>query len=215
MVFLGSIQAAQAQAQAASLATDVSVLRSFTKGSRFWAMGQTVQAHFHLAAKTTAYAWLSYYTNGNFKNSQQAVGKDSSVMPQQLSYVTESTLRYRQVSLGFRHYFKGAYNNESTWSLYGLGGFGLLLIRASNTYSTPVDTLQYHVPQQAVEGTQNIVRLTADVGLGVETLLGSGVYLYADARTWLQASSFVSPYLYNNEVPRVLIVSGGVRILFE
>ena len=203
------------QAQYSSLATDVSLLRSFTKGSRFWAMGQTIQAHYHIAAKTTAYAWVSYYTNGNFENSQRAIGKDSAVMPQQLSYFTHSTMRFRQISLGFRHYIKGAYNSETTWNLYGLGGFGLLLIKVTNTPDNPVDTLQYHVPQQSLPGTQNIVRLTADVGLGVETLLGSGIYVYADARTWIQASSFVSPYLYNNEVPRVLILSAGIRILFE
>ena len=203
------------QAQYSSLATDVSLLRSVTKGSRFWAMGQTVQALYHIAPKTTAYAWVSYYTNGNFKNNFVALGKDSAVMPQHVGYLTRSSLRFRQVSLGFRHYFKGAYNNETTWNLYGLGGFGLLLIKASNTPSMSVDTAQYNVPQQALPGTKNVVRLTADVGLGFETLLGSGIYLYADARTWIQASRFSSPYLYNNAVPRVLILSGGVRILFE
>ena len=152
---------------------------------------------------------------GRFKNQQVALAKDSATMPQQVAYSTSSSLRFRQISLGFRHYFKGAYNSETTWNLYGLGGFGLLLIKATNTPNITVDTAQYQVPQQAVAGTKNVVRLTADLGLGVETILGSGVYLYADARTWIQASGFSSPYLYNNAVPRVVILSGGIRILFE
>jgi hypothetical protein len=124
-------------------------------------------------------------------------------------------LRFRQFSLGFRHYFKGAYNSEATLGLYGLAGFGLLLVRATNEYNLPVDTTQYQLPQRAVTGATNIVRLTADVGLGAETLLGGGIYLYADLRTWIQASRFPSPYLYNNALPRVVILNGGIRILFD
>jgi hypothetical protein len=203
------------RAQYSSLATDVSILRSFTKGSSFWAIGQTVQGQYHFTEKTAGYASVCYYTNGRFKNRLTAVATDSTVTPQQLEYITKSTLRFRQVSLGFRHYFKGAYNSESTWSLYGIAGFGLLLIKATNSYNTSVDTALYSVPQQALAGTKNIVRLTADVGLGVETLLGSAIYLYADVRTWIQASRFPSPYLYTNAVPRVAVLSGGVRILFD
>lgn len=202
------------RAQYGSIATDVSVLRSFTKGSRCFAFGQTVQALYHVNEKTTAYAWVSYYTPGKFKNQIEAVAKDATTQPQQVFATSRSSLRYRHISLGFRHYITGAYNSEAPFSIYGLGGFGLLLIKAENAYDAPVDTLQYQ-PLQAREGTKNLVRLTADVGLGVESLLGSGVYLYADARTWIQASRFPSPYLYNNAVPRVLIVSAGVRILFD
>lgn len=202
-------------AQYSSITTDVSVLRSFTRGSHFWAFGQTVQAQYHVAQKTTAYAWVSYYTAGNFKNKLSAFATDSFTSPQRLDYSVNSSLRYRQISLGFRHYFKGAYNTETTWNLYGLGGFGLLLIKATNNYNKTVYTAQYAVSQQALAGTKNIVRLTADVGLGAESLLGSGIYLYADVRTWIQASRFRSPYLYNNAVPRVVVLSGGIRILFD
>lgn len=203
------------QAQYSSLATDVSVLRSFTKGSKFWAFGQTVQAHYHFAEKTTAYAWVSYYTAGHFKNNLSAFAKDSSASPQQLDVTAKSSLRFRQISLGFRHYLKGAYNSETAWNLYGLAGFGLLLMKAANTYNIPVNTAQYTAPQQALAGTKNIVRLTADVGLGVEAVLGAGVYFYVDARTWIQASRFRSPYLFNNAVPRAVVLSGGIRILFD
>lgn len=201
-------------AQYTSLTTDVSVLRSFTKGSHFWAFGQTVQGHYHFSEKTTGYAWVSYYTAGHFKNTLSAIGKDSIANPQQLAFSTQSSLRFRQISLGIRHYFIGAYNNENTWNLYSITGFGLLLAKATNTYSTNVDTAHYTVPQ-VLPGTKNIVRLTADLGLGFETVLGAGVYFYADARTWVQASSFASPYLYNNDVPRVVILSTGIRVLFD
>jgi len=202
------------QAQYTSIMTDVSILRSLTKHSHFWAFGQTVQGQYHFNEKTTGYAWVSYYTPGHFKNSLSAVGKDSIANPQQLNFTTNSTLRFRQISLGFRHYFIGAYNNETTWNLYSITGFGLLLMKASNTYSTVVDTAHYTTPQ-VLPGTKNLVRLTADLGLGFETILGSGVYFYTDARTWIQASSFQSPYLYSNKVPRVVILSAGIRILFD
>jgi hypothetical protein len=202
-------------AQYGSIATDVSLLHNFTQGSKFFAIGQTVQGLYHFDPKTSAYAWICYYTPGRFENNFSAVSKDSAVTPQQLSYSTTSSLRYRQFSVGLRHYFKGSYNSETTWNLYGLAGFGLLMVKAENTYNPPVDTALYIVPQQSIAGTENIVRLTADLGLGMETLLGGGIYLYADARTWIQTTRFVSPYLYAQAVPRVLILSAGVRILFD
>ena len=90
-------------AQYSSISTDISVLHSFTKGSKFWAFGQTVQGQYHFNEKTTAYAWVSYYTAGHFKNQLTALGKDSIANPQQLDLTASSTLRYRQISLGFRH----------------------------------------------------------------------------------------------------------------
>jgi hypothetical protein len=202
-------------AQYGSITTDVSLLYNFTQGSKFFAIGQTVQGLYHFDPKTSAYAWICYYTPGRFENNFSAVAKDSVVTPQQLSYRTSSSLRFRQVSVGLRHYIKGAYNSETTWNLYGLGGFGLLMIKAENTYNPAVDTALYIVPQQSIAGTKNIVRLTADVGLGMETLLGGGIYLYADVRTWIQATRFRSPYLYSQAVPRVVVLNAGVRILFD
>jgi hypothetical protein len=203
------------QAQYVSVATDASILRSFTKGSKFWAFGQTVQAQYHVTPKTTAYAWVGYYTTGRFENTLSAIAVDSSVSPQRLDYKVNGSLRYRQISLGLKHYLKGAYNSEATWNLYGITGFGLLMVKATNAYAQPVNETLYLVPQQAWSGSKTIVRLTADVGLGVETMLGAGTYLYTDVRTWIQTTRFRSPYLYNNAVPRVVVVSGGLRILFD
>lgn len=206
----GLVAAAQA-----SIATDVSLLRSFTKGSSFWAVGQTVQAQYHFTEKTTAYAWVCYYTNGRFKNALTAAATDALTQPQLLPYTTHTTLRTRQLSLGIKQYVKGAYNSEAPLSLYALAGFGLLSLKPENTYSIPVDTARYTVPQKGVAGGATVVRLTADVGIGAETLLGSGIYWYGDVRTWIQASRFPSPYLYNNATPRMAIVSTGLRILFD
>jgi len=214
-LFLLAFSCKALRAQTSSIATDVSMLRSVTKGSKFWAFGQTVQAQYHFTPKTTAYAWLAYYTTGNFKNSLSATARDSVVAPQRLAYIARSTLRYRHVSVGIKQYLKGASNNEGDWNLYSITGFGLLLMKAANTYSQPVDTTLYAVPQKAIAGSKDLVRLTVDIGLGAELLLGSGIYLYGDVRTCIQASRFPSPYLYNNAVPRVVVLSSGIRVLFD
>lgn len=136
-------------------------------------------------------------------------------MPASLAYFSRSSVRYRQLSFGIKNFFRGAYNNEESWNLYAMAGFGLLFGRAENIFSTAVDTAQYFVPQQSVEGTGDFKRLTFDLGLGLEFLLGASVYVYTDLRTWIPASDFPSPYLYNNNTPRNLSVNGGIRVLFE
>ena len=132
----------------------MSLLYNFTEGSKFFAIGQTIRGLYHFEPKTSAYAWISYYTPGHFENDFLAVSKDSAATPQQAPYSTSSSLRFRQFSVGLRHYIKGSYNNEGTWNLYGLGGFGLLLIKAENTYNTTIDTAAYKVPQQSIDGTR-------------------------------------------------------------
>ncbi|MBL7744340.1 MAG: hypothetical protein JNN00_12765, partial [Chitinophagaceae bacterium] len=68
VILLFVASSAFSQAQQFSLATDVNVLRSFKKDQRFWAIGQTVHGHFHFTTKDGAYAWISYYSNGQFRN---------------------------------------------------------------------------------------------------------------------------------------------------
>jgi hypothetical protein len=53
------------------------------------------------------------------------------------------------------------------------------------------------------------------VGIGGEFPLGGGICLYTELRTWLPASDYPSPYLYNSDIPRVLLLTGGIRILFD
>lgn len=204
-----------ADAQQVSIATDVSALRSFAAQSRFFAIGQTVQAQYHFSAKTTGYGSIRYYSNGRFRNTLQATARDSTVFPAIQNFSVRTQARYRHLSFGLKHYLKGAYNNESGWNLYAITGFGLLLAKVENTHAPAVDASLYFVPYQGMAGSKNVVRLTADLGLGAEMLLGSGIYLYTDAHTWIKASSNRSPYLFSNEWPRVLALSFGVRILLE
>jgi hypothetical protein len=204
-----------AQEQAFSVATDFAVLRSLTPGQIFTAVGQTVQGNFYFNKRDGAYVSLNYFTNGRYSNPLTATAKDSSVSPQTINYTSRSVLRYRQVSLGLKHYFKGSYNNEESWNLYGTAGFGILMGKVENAYNVTIDTADYNVPQRALEGLGGYKRLTFDVGLGGEVLIGAGIYLYSDVRTWIPASDYPSPYLYNNNSPRVVVLSGGIRILID
>jgi len=94
-----------------------------------------------------------------------------------------------------------------------LAGFGLLFGRAENTFNKAIDTAKYRVQQ--LPGNGKFRRLTFDVGLGVEAPIGTGFYFYGELRTWLPASDYPSPYLNNNDGPRVLLLNGGLRLLFD
>lgn len=198
-----------------SLTTDLSLLRSVTKGQSFTAIGQTIQFQHHFTPKETGYAWVSYYSPGNYKNDLTLVAKDPITTPIVLPYTVESKLRFRQVSLGWKHYFLGSATNENFLNLYGAAGFGLLVSKIENTYTTPVDTTLYYAPTTAIAGTADFRRLTFDLTVGSEFTLATGLYLYAEVKTWLPASSNPSPYLYNNNTPQVIILNGGLRILFD
>ncbi|HEY1113251.1 MAG TPA: hypothetical protein VGE66_06800 [Chitinophagaceae bacterium] len=201
--------------EAFSIGTDLSVLRSVNKGQGFTAVGQTVQANFHLSPKESVYAWLCYYSEGKYNNTLAARARFDTIAPQSINYTVNSKLRYRQVSLGWKHYFKGSYKSEGTWNLYGLAGFGLMLGKTFNTPDQKIDTANYSVPERPREGVTTVKRLTFDLGLGAEAELGSGIYLYGEAKTWIRASSYPNPYLYDNATPRVVILSGGLRILID
>jgi hypothetical protein len=200
---------------AASIATDVSILRNLTPGHKFWAFGQTVQGNFHLSPKWTAYASINYYTNGKTSNELTATAKDP-LVNNDFNFSSNSSLRYRQISLGFKRYIKGNYNNaEDGFNVYTITGLGLLFGRAENAYSQPVDTARYTVPLKAIDGENAFKRLTLDLGFGAETMMGAGIYFYTDARTWIPASSFPTPYLFNNNAPRTFSINAGIRILFD
>jgi hypothetical protein len=211
-LWVGNCAAAQ---NTFSIATDISLLRSFSKGQNFTSIGQTIQYQYHFAKKESVYAWLSYHTAGKFKNNFSATAKDTVTSPQRIDYSASSSLRYQQISIGWKHYFKGIYDNEEFPNLYGTAGFGLLSAKAENTFNKAVDAARYKIPQQSVAGSASLRRLTFDVGIGGEISLGGGIYFYTELRTWLPASDYPSPYLYNNDIPRVGLLNGGIRILFD
>ncbi|MES2882770.1 MAG: hypothetical protein V4676_11520, partial [Bacteroidota bacterium] len=115
-----------------SFATDFSVLRNFSRGEKFGAIGQTVQGQIHLTKKHSLYAWLVYYNNGKFSNSYIATAKQPATTPAQLSSTVNGGLRLRQISLGWKRYVQGAYDDEEQWNVYATAGFGLLFIKAEN-----------------------------------------------------------------------------------
>lgn len=193
-----------------SIGTGLSGLRNFSPQQSFWAIGQTVQTVFHFSPKESAYAWLDYYTEGKFKNNFIATAKTSSVLPQQLNYTATGRLTYRHVSVGWKHYFKGSFNEEKKINYYGLAGFGFLFARVRNT--VPVDTVLYNVVPR--RGEDRIRKLTFDLGAGAEQPLGGNFFLFADGRIWLPASSNSSPYLTNQRnVPLAFMLSAGLRVL--
>lgn len=205
-----------AKAQVAfSIATDVSFLRNFTKGQSFFAFGQTVVANFHFTQKESGYASISYYTNGKNKNTLTATSRDLTSLPLSVNYTSYSKLRFRQFSVGWKHYFNGGYAEAASPGLYGLAGFGLLTARAENTYRNTLNTARYTPAQQALGGTANVKRLTLDLGLGGEAQIAEGFFFYVELKTWIQASGYPSSYLYNNNLPKTGMLNGGLRILIE
>lgn len=200
-----------------SLATDASALRNLSKQQKFWAFGQTVQLNFYPAGeKNAVYAWISYYTTGDFKNDFVATAKNPLTNPQEVFYTVKTDMRYRQVSIGWKHYFIGGYNSENMWNFYGYAGFGLLLGKASNSYNKSIDSALY-TTEQPVEGSSAFKRLTIDGGLGTEFPLGATVFVYSEVRTWLPSSHYPSEYLYkdNHNIPSIVAINLGLRVLIE
>ncbi|HET6994177.1 MAG TPA: hypothetical protein VFI06_04295 [Chitinophagaceae bacterium] len=204
----------RAQPPKFSFATDASVMRSFKQDQRYWAFGQTVNFHFHFSPRDGAYAWVCYYANGRFANLVTADAKSPSTIPQQLDYVNQAQMRFNHVSVGWKHYLKGAFDIETGWSLYGYAGFGLMFGRAQNIQSTLVDSSLYSVPVLAGEG--RFKRLTLDVGLGAEVPVGADIYIYFEGRTLIPTTDYPSPYLFvNQNAPFTASVNLGLRLLFQ
>ena len=203
----------QSNAQQWSLTSDASIMRNLSPHQKFWAFGQTIQGQFHVTPKESVYIWMSYYSPGKFSNHFIAVAKGTG---QQQDFIVHGTWRPRQVSAGWKHYLKGAFNQESGWSLYGTAGFGLMVSKLENQFNIPVDTANYIYPTFPVSGNNSFRRLTFDLGLGVEYPIGSDIYLYTDVRTWISASD-APPSIYFHDtrnVPMPVIVSIGIRLLF-
>ena len=196
-----------------SIATDIGVLRSFKKGQRFFTFGHTIQAQFHFTSRDAMYVWVSYYLDGKFENNLTATAKLPATVPQEIAYTNKASMRLRQVSVGWKKYLTGAYNNETTNSIYGYAGFGLLVGEATNNVSS-VDSALYYLPVEIGEGA--FKRLTLDLGLGCEIPIGNALFLYGEARAWLPTTDFPSKYLFvNDDAPICGMLNFGIRILFD
>lgn len=196
-----------------SMATDLGVQRNFKKEQKYWTLGQTVHAIFHLAPKDAVYLWFSYYTNGKFTNELAATAKSSFTIPQQIDYTNSAKMRLKHFSVGWRKYLKGIFEIDKGWALYGYGGFGLLLGRVINVHSVAIDTTVYNVP--VLSGKANFKRLTVDLGLGWETPIGGDFYFYTEGRVWIPTTDYPSKYIFvNNNAPLTGMFNAGLRLLF-
>jgi hypothetical protein len=196
-----------------SVASQFSLLRNVTRGQKFWAAGQHVQANLHLSPKETAYASIEYYTEGTFENNFTATAKQATSTPQTFPFTAKGTIRFRELSLGLKHYFRGGHSHREGINFFGTAGFGFLFARMSNSFSPPFDTTVYSSP--IVAGRSIVKRLSFDAGLGAETHIRGPVFVFATMRTWLPASYQPSRYLHNSDRMPLTVMGGvGVRVLF-
>lgn len=197
-----------------SLATDFTVFRSFKKEQQFWTVGQTVAGHFNFSEKNGFYAWITYSGNGKFSNRLTATAKTVFTSPLLLDYTNTVIMRFRHVSMGWKHYLKGTFNSEDSWNLYGYAGFGLMFGNVENLHSNFVDTTEYFAP--VLKGNADFKRLTFDLGLGYEKPVGGNVNIYLEARVLIPTTYYPSHYLLiNNHAPLIGSINTGFRILFD
>ena len=214
MLFHCFIMPALAQQPRFSLATDLGLQRSIKKEQRYWAVGQTVHAHFHFTPTDGAYLWISYYSNGNFSNNLEATAKATTTNPQQVHYTNNAEMRFKHISIGWKHYFKSSFNMEDSWGWYGYAGFGLLPGRIINTHSVAIDSSLFHIP--VLSGEANFKRLTLDLGLGWEVPVGGSVYFYNEGRVWLPTTDYPSDHIFmNRNAPLVAMFQAGLRFLID
>lgn len=211
--YLFSFSVAFSQKAQFSLSTDASLIRSFKKGQRYWALGQTVTGHFNFTLVDGFYVWFAYSSNGKFSRQQAATAKSVITVPQQINYTNFAKIRFNHISMGWKHYLKGSYNTEDTWSLYGYGGFGLMFGIAENTHSIAVDSADYDLP--VWKGKAKFKRLTIDLGLGYEMPVGGDIYFFMEGRALLPTTDYPSHYLFiNQNAPLTGSVNAGLRLLF-
>ncbi len=210
LLFAGFISSSQATF---SFGADLTVLHNFKEEQRFWSGGYDLIGVFHFTPKNGIYISSSFFANGKFVNKVQAVANSSTTIPQQIPYVNHSKLKFKEISIGWRKYLKGAPNIEKGWSLYSNAGFGLFMGTVENTLSVSPDTSLYHVP--VIGGKGKFKRLTIDLGLGYEMPLSGDLYLFSELEFWIPTSDYPSRYIYKNaDAPLAGMVSAGIRIQF-
>jgi len=212
-IAIGSCSLLSAQPKV-SIVTGLSVLRNFSPQQKFWALGQTIRSDFHFSLREAAYASIDYYIEGRYKNKFTAVADSVNTTPQRLNYTATGGLTFRQISLGMKHYFIGGYTSEKKFNIYGVAGFGFLFAKVQNSFSIPVNDSLYK--NEMKQGAGTIKKLTFDLGIGGEVPIAGSFFAFADARTWLPASSNTSPFLHNQRnVPLPVTASIGLRLLFD
>jgi len=211
VILLGNI--AFCQQMRLSLASDAGLQRSLKKDQRYWAAGQTIGAQLSISPKNGAYLAFVYYSKGNVNNEVEATAKSPVTQPAVIAYTSKGVIKNRQISIGWKHYFKGDFASEDKWSLYGTAGFGLVFGTAQSTSSVAVDTALYEMP--VLSGKGHFKRLTYDLALGFEKPLGGDIFLYSEIKTAIPSTDYPSKYLYVNEgAPLTACACIGLRVLF-
>jgi len=203
-----------AQPMQFSIATDLALQHNFKKEQRYWSVGQNLQGQFHYTRKDGLSVLIGYYSSGTFDNRVVATAKSPTTSPQNLPYNNHSKMRLKQFSVGWKHYLKGASDNEENWNLYSCVGFGLLLGHVSNTFNVTVDTSLYNAP--VLDGISNFKRLTLDLSLGWEVNLGGAIFFYNEGKILIPTTDYPSKYIFvNRDAPLVATIHFGLRILFD
>jgi hypothetical protein len=196
-----------------SIATDLTFVRNFSPEQQFWAIGQTVQGGFHFSKKETAYVWMNYFINGKFSVDRIATAK-SGTAPDTIAYTAKSIWNPREVSIGLKHYWKGAFDDQHQWNLYSITGFGINWTNVETSFVPAFDTAHYGY-LAPISGVGEFTKLTFDLGVGAEMSVGGNFFVYGDVRMALPASHDPSPWTANNtNVPLALMIGFGARILF-
>jgi hypothetical protein len=197
-----------------SIATDLSAVRNQKTNQHFWTAGHTIRGEIHLTKKDGPYAWISYIVPGKFKNSLSAAAKSTTTSPQSIAFVNKAKMNIKQVSIGWKHYFKGGSNTDDNWSLYGMAGFGVIGGHVSNSFQALIDTSLYTTP--VINGASRFKRLTADLGAGWEFPISGELILYNELTVWIPASDYPSKYLVaNDKAPMIAAFHFGLRIFFD
>lgn len=196
-----------------SIANDAGLQRNFKKEQRFWTLGNTSQALFHVTPQNGIYVSFTYFARGIFKNDVTATAKSPSTILQKINYTNNSKMKLKIFSIGWRKYLKGSNAIEHGWNLYGFGGFGLLLGNVENNHSVSIDSLLYTIPVSS--GKARFKRLTFDMGIGWETPISSDLFFYTEGKAWIPTLGYPSKYiLANNNAPYLAMLSAGVRVVF-
>ena len=199
-----------------SLATDISLLHNFDGQQKFTVVGQTVLPQWHFDKKRTVYAWLTYHTNGKYETTLTATAKSLTTQPQSFTFSNQSTMRLRQISIGFKRYLIGSFESLEKFNFYAAGGFGLLFGTASNTFSTYIDTALYTIQNNVVHGTGDFKRLTFDITGGVEFPISYEIFLYSELRMHIPITDYPSSYLVkSSNAPFLGGFNFGIRVLFS
>ena len=197
-----------------SIATDFNLQRSFKKGTQYWAVGQILSAQLHFSSKDAGYAWLGYFSNGRFSNQVLATPKIPISSLPGLPYTSNTRMRFKHVSLGWKHYLLGDAMTERRPGAYTLAGLGILLGLVQNDHAEAIDTNSYYLP--VLPGRQNFKRMTLDLGIGGEYYLGADLYIFGEAKAIIPMTDAPNRYLLDNKyTPYTGSLSVGFRILFN